>query len=448
MSNNSNGAAQKSLPYFLANYQGRSVAIKRDADYQAGGLTHNTDPSALRIADPQDVTLSTLFSDYGDIEAQISEEIWSDVVSDVKTIEIALEGLNIPEDLPPHPIGVQALTFKPSAIGTVACNAPTPNGCRDPSKSSLEHTGPISINLRTTYRGLISLNGLPESTKVKELKRNVEDVYGTPVALQQLVLCGVPLNDQMELKQIVAVEGEPVDLVLGTRKSTIYVLPAYDRSTGELIPLRGVNIQLSVNRKWECSAFQTAGHALGNHMESRSLAFNVWNESTLFDEERQSEVYWLQWDGRLSHPADSYRSTLAIEYNNSVAVPFEDAEQYIRSIFDSLHITRRELLSQFLSHLNSNKCSYLAIRFLSQADYQKTAVLSIPGQRDAQVIHVVLLYKSLAPESVPLWNSAPPHLDDAAAAWQDKVDPGKILKIEAANRYKPVVVDFTFLEVP
>ncbi|QRV96100.1 ubiquitin family protein [Ceratobasidium sp. AG-Ba] len=448
MLNNSGCADQSRLPYFLVNYQGRSVAIKRDADYQASGLIHNTDPFALRSSDPQDVTLSTLFSDYGDIEAQVSEEIWSDVVGDVKTIEITLEGLNSLEGLVPRSIGVQALTFQPGTVGVVASNTLTPNVLRNLAGSSVGHTGPISISLRTTYRGLIPLGDLPESTKVKDLKRNLEDVYGTPVALQQLVLCGVPLNDQVELKQTVAVEGEPVDLVLGTRKSTIYALPAYDRSTGELIPLRGVNIQLSVNRKWECSAFQTAGHALGNHMESRSLVFSVWNESTLFDEERKSEVYWLQWDGRLSHPADAYQSTLALEYNNSVAVPFEDAERYIRGIFNSLHITRRELLSQFLSHVKSNKCSYLAIRFLSQAEYQKTAVLSIPGQRDAQVIHIVLLYKPLAPESVPLWNSAPPHLDDAATAWQDKVDPGKILQTEAGNRYKPVVVDFTFLEVP
>ncbi|QRV96096.1 ubiquitin family protein [Ceratobasidium sp. AG-Ba] len=472
MSNNVNSPGPAPLPYYLASFKGRIATIKL---IQKSIL-------ALGSLEPQNIIISTSFPDYGDVLAQVSEEIWPDIVGDVKTIEITLEEINGPgiETAPTNE--TTSVTFTPRGLKpevdrtsetnsrqfSVTTSGPTSTpALNDPKGLSTDHTGPLSITLRTTSRDLIPLNDLPESVTVRDVKNNIEARHGIPEVLQDISISGEKLDDDLELKRSAAIKGEPVDLVLHTRKSKIYVLAAYNSPTYRYVPLQNVKLQLSLNRKWEISAFQATCDVLSDHIEHHSWTISLSDVSKLFDHDRESVLHWLQWDGSpstrpsstdlqishdhsalLLHTVESYRSMLTLEFNNSVAVPFDHVENYIRGVFVSLKITRRELLSGLFLQLSSKACSYLAIRFLSQAEYRKAAKLSIPDQTNVQVIHVVLLYKSLDSERVPLWNEAPPHEDDSGAAWQNDIDPEGILKKNPWERYCPVVVDFTFLEIP
>ncbi|KAG8733328.1 hypothetical protein FRC12_018923 [Ceratobasidium sp. 428] len=92
MSNNLLHPDTSNLPYYVATYKGRSVAIKRDPDYQNTIKLVQKSVPKLRSVDGRDVFLSTTLENYGGALVQISEEIWPDIVDQVKVVEVVLEG--------------------------------------------------------------------------------------------------------------------------------------------------------------------------------------------------------------------------------------------------------------------------------------------------------------------------------------------------------------------
>ncbi|KAG8721889.1 hypothetical protein FRC08_009146 [Ceratobasidium sp. 394] len=91
MSNNQTHPGTSNLPYYVATYKSRSVAIKRDPDYQTTIQLVQKSIPKLHPANVQDIFISTTLTNYGDALVQVSEEIWPDIVGDVKTVEITLE---------------------------------------------------------------------------------------------------------------------------------------------------------------------------------------------------------------------------------------------------------------------------------------------------------------------------------------------------------------------
>ncbi|QRV96104.1 ubiquitin family protein [Ceratobasidium sp. AG-Ba] len=469
MSNNLNNLGPAPPPYYLANYQGQVVAIKRDPDYQATIKLIQKYITSLRSADRQDIVISTSFAVYGDVLAQISEEIWPDIVGHVESVEITLEnnsgseglgGTQNPE-IPPAGTNSEARSF--SRTNTQKQMFASVRHSKSSTALLTKHTGPLSVTLRTAYRDLIPLGDLPDSTTSLDLKTMVETRYGIPVALQQLVLSSELLDNERKIKQPGTVNGEPVDLILKTRKSAIYLVPADDRCSPT--PLSHIMIQLSVNRKWECIASGSPNDSPEDHIQSVSWTASLTSEESMYDHGSESEIYWFWWDGspsvalpasnikalnnvsvQLSHTAKTYQPMFELKFNNSVAVPFHNVEKYVSKVLHSWGANRLELISYFLAEVNSKPRSYLAIRFLPQADYKKTANLSIPGQDRITIVHIVLLYKPLNPESVPLWNQASPHESEYASGWKHMNETGRALSQE--YRREAVVVDFTFLEVP
>ncbi|KAG9123099.1 hypothetical protein FRC07_000235, partial [Ceratobasidium sp. 392] len=92
MSNNLASADPPSRPYYVATYQGRAVAIKRDANYENTIKLLQKSIPKLRSADIRDIFISTTIPGYGDTLVQISEDIWPDFVDQVKDVEVTLEG--------------------------------------------------------------------------------------------------------------------------------------------------------------------------------------------------------------------------------------------------------------------------------------------------------------------------------------------------------------------
>ncbi|KAG8762342.1 hypothetical protein FRC12_009092 [Ceratobasidium sp. 428] len=79
------------LPYYVATYKGRAVAIKRDKNYEATIKLIQKSIPKLRSIDVQNIFVSTVLGDYGDALIQISEEIWPDVFENIKMVEITLD---------------------------------------------------------------------------------------------------------------------------------------------------------------------------------------------------------------------------------------------------------------------------------------------------------------------------------------------------------------------
>ncbi|QRW10426.1 polyubiquitin-C [Ceratobasidium sp. AG-Ba] len=393
MSNNSNNPDASPMPYYVARYQGRAVTIKRDPDYQATIKLMQSSIVKLRSLDPQNIIILTRLAEYGDALVQVSKETWADVLSSVKLVEI----MNELDDSEEQQIDRDSAADRSQVVSAGCCY-------------------PISITLRTTYHELIVLDNIPGSATVREMKG-----------------------------------------IIHTRES---------QWTCSAVSVPKFNIHFSVNRKWELSLRQPSDKFPKNPIQSAAWTISTPTTNTVLDSCSNSELRWILWDGspsilypsqnasasteptvQLSPGTESYESILTLEFNNSVAVPFGDIERYVNQVFQSLGLHADDFISDFLSQVQSAPCSHLAIRFLPQSDYQKVALLSIPEQPSARVVHVVLLYKRLNPKSIPLWNSALPVRSDDAQAWKKVVDPQNIVG-GSAGRSVMVVVDFTFLEIP
>ncbi|KAG8705100.1 hypothetical protein FRC09_003159 [Ceratobasidium sp. 395] len=81
-------------PYYVATYKGRTVAIKRDSNYDTTIKIIQNAIHKLRSVDPSDICLSTTLPEYGDTLIQISKEMWPDIVGLIKNVEVTLEELS------------------------------------------------------------------------------------------------------------------------------------------------------------------------------------------------------------------------------------------------------------------------------------------------------------------------------------------------------------------
>ncbi|KAG8705098.1 hypothetical protein FRC09_003157 [Ceratobasidium sp. 395] len=85
-------------PYYVATYNARTVAIKRDPNYDTTIKIIQKTIHKLRCVDPCDICLSTTLPEYGDTLVQITEEMWPDVAGLIKNVEVTLEELSDPGD--------------------------------------------------------------------------------------------------------------------------------------------------------------------------------------------------------------------------------------------------------------------------------------------------------------------------------------------------------------
>ncbi|QRV96110.1 polyubiquitin-C [Ceratobasidium sp. AG-Ba] len=487
MSNNVNPPGSTPLPYYVASYQGRTVAIKRDPDYQATIKLVQKSIAKLRSVDSQDIIISTTLADYGNAVVQISEEIWPDVVGGVKIVEIAVEPSTPLESPAPSQVETRTISFTPRDAEPVTAITAAPTLDESESIASLEYIKPsdssaglgetANVTLRVASQDLVNLDGLSPSANFRDVKNLIEQKYGIPVALQVLETSGSRHADSLKLEQSDARNGVPLDLVLQTRKSIFYILPSYtyqnrsNTSYGHfgsyetcyrLNHLRNVTLQVSVNRKWDLAALGHYGcNSSADLTQSTSWIIDVSTENTLSDPSTKLIFPWIYWDGSSSAcvmssvpdkaeektmqedcTTEFYESMQTMTPNNSVAVPVKEIEGYISGVLKSSVMSRSNILRPLLLHINLQPCSHVAIRFLPQAEYRKAAAISILECPDANVHHLVLLYKRLDAKAASIWDYIPPFYGDQVATWESIINlPAEV------NRSQVAVVDFTFLEI-
>ncbi|KAG8739556.1 hypothetical protein FRC10_005445 [Ceratobasidium sp. 414] len=309
MSNNLASADPSILPYYVATYKGRSVAIKRDAKYETTiNLVQKSIPK-LRTADIQDIFISTTLSDYGGALVQLSEEIWPDVVSYVRTVEITLEG---DDDMTSEPTNMRPWSVTRTArhenAGTTATtdqngqDPATPIASRQHSADSTSPlTGPqdvLSITVRTPSHALLELNDLRSSTKIKAVKSLIEDRYEMPAALQSLDLLGKSLDDSMTLAQSDVTFSSIVDLSVGARQCMIYLCPGSYNTYGQCLSYQNVKVRFSLNRVWELAALRHPTETLPkDYVQSVSWNVDVAENGTLTEHGSGTKLSYLFWDG-------------------------------------------------------------------------------------------------------------------------------------------------------
>ncbi|KAG8762343.1 hypothetical protein FRC12_009093 [Ceratobasidium sp. 428] len=253
MSGSSTHTDKPTSPYYVAIYKGHSVAIRRDADYEATiKLVQNAIPK-LRTVDPHDVFISTILPDYGDLSVQISKDIWSDVVEHIKNADIKLS-----EDLSFD--AVTSVTPNEETIATASqTNSPQAH------QASPESLDPISITIYTAALKVLKFDDISPSITIEELKERIETTYKVPFALQDLILRGTRLKDHKTLAQCSVTTTTSLALIVRWRKPMIYL------SAPHKIIKKKINIQIALNRAWESAALGVSFGEAANRVFTISL---------------------------------------------------------------------------------------------------------------------------------------------------------------------------------
>ncbi|KAG9124009.1 hypothetical protein FRC07_013205 [Ceratobasidium sp. 392] len=447
MSNNRLHPDTSDPPYYVATYKTRSVAIKRDSDYQSTIRLVQKSIPKLRSADAKDIFLFTMLEDYGGALVQISEEIWPDVISRVKTIDrlgawhgllwitaaITQEGgVPFPPPSDPKVLNSQCPgTRTQSALGRNTDNSiPRSTGA----------SGLFSIAVRTPSQKLVELEGLHSSSQIGQIKSLLDTKLGIPTALQRLNLFGERLQDTKTLGQSGVTERTILDLVLNARQSIIYVLPDPKvQPRGQRYVHENIKIQYSSDLAWELSAlFPSRGKPASSSKQSISWNVSVSTDRTFFDHETHTESITIFWDGisQLVHSPTSTTSELhqpiieaslgenlpirapLLDPSNSAAVPTHSLNNYISQSLSSIGFSLRGAHSrQFMSQIHRQNHEYLAIRFILQDKPQTMSSIStVPTT--PKVARVLMLYKGLNDSTAAIWDMSLPRYDQGYQVWK------------------------------
>ncbi|KAF8309817.1 hypothetical protein DL93DRAFT_2062600 [Clavulina sp. PMI_390] len=242
-------------------------------------------------------------------------------------------------------------------------------------------------------------------------------------------------------------------------KPVIYLFPPVGRALH-------ASVSLSLVPEWSFSAVYPIAPVkpIGNHQGER-ITWNVEVKpgGDMIDKSSQLEVSYLFWEAHtnvgkpLSPPASRPASpvdaaaaangledftplTASLLPSNSVLITFDEVTTYIdRSLkMLDLHVeARTSFITYWLPALSAHK--FIALRFVSQASYERAAQLDVTPKPDV-VERIFMLFQGLTREaaSAPEWLTATERAEEDVRLWRDIVglqgEPGTLMKDESLFR--------------
>ncbi|KAG8767528.1 hypothetical protein FRC12_006197 [Ceratobasidium sp. 428] len=342
MSNNFNHPDTISPSYYVAKYQGRAVAIKRNESYEATITLLQKLIPKLRSVNTQDIFISTTLPGYGDTLVQIGEDMWPELVGQVKDVEITMED--------PDDVG-DANSRQSSATNSSVNNGVQEQiSIRSPTTIMAGSPEPISITILTTSQGFFTFDDLRLSTTIGEIKNRVETEHHIPAILQDLELLGGSLQDPMTLAQCGVADKFTLGLFLNTRQTVICF---HTKTPNREPPIGGITLEIQPSLSWELATLHPSVK-IPSECCAQSM---VWNIDVAAYRQREHgcwkvAVPRILWDGisarspvvgplglphdldRTSAEIDPHSSMTMIRPDNSVAVPVDQMHSYIKLVCD------------------------------------------------------------------------------------------------------------------
>ncbi|KAG8753434.1 hypothetical protein FRC12_011546 [Ceratobasidium sp. 428] len=463
MSNNLIHPEALVTPYFVAKYQGRAVAIKRNESYEATIQHLQKSIPKLRSTDIQDIFMATTLPDYGDALIQISEDMWPGFVGWVKEVEVTMEDPNEVDDtVGPRPSGANADL---GSVGAQVQVTPTQVISSD-ATITVNSFGPISLTILTTSQISFTLNDLPRSTTIGQIKSRIEAEQDIPADLQNLEFLGGPLQDHMTLLQCGLVNDSVLSLFLDTKRQTVICFPQAQKP-----PYENITLQIQLNRSWE---LMTLHPSVQTPSEDRVQTM-LWNVDVtgygeIYDRHSGQKVRCLLWDGisaRLPTPSDPpqpnvlqdqsldraamHSSMIAVQPGNSVVVPINHAHSYISRVcgrrFSFVYTAPDFLTQRFCKWPKSSSYTHVALRFLSQADYQSIEPLTVSQGSNVYVYRLLVLCRRLSHPAALIWGTVHPlyYENSVVTSWDEIIESQPIIK---GSGYPPLsALEVTCIEV-
>ncbi|KAG9122326.1 hypothetical protein FRC07_001361 [Ceratobasidium sp. 392] len=473
MSNNLASTDKSDLPYYVATFKGRFVAIKRDVDYQNTIKLVQKSIPKLRAADSRDIFISTSLSDYSDAMVQISEEIWPDIVSSVKTVEIALEG-DDDESLDLATTRTGSVTWNPRLEGVTGQSllsqtlTSSIRATKAPNNRPIHPGTIISATVRTPSQKLLEFGDLRSTTTIREVKLLIETEHNVPAALQILRLATKHLDDSKTLAHYDISSSTIIDLIVNARKSMIYLIPgweapqAYGYQYGRRrATYQNVEVQLSLNQSWEVAAHRLSrGLPSKDYIHTAAWTVDVAPDKRLWEQSSKAEMTYLFWDGitHLARPPQGPLIELSpsdrngspsfplLDPQNSVAVELSQLESYLKNVFRSFGFDTGVNLGHCATWLKQTSYEYLALRFVPEVECKETASLSVSLPTDL-IARVLVLYKGLDAVSAEAWNNTGPSAAQGAIIWKEICGTTSVYLTNNSNYLQLGVIEISWMEV-
>ncbi|KAG9079764.1 hypothetical protein FS749_008251 [Ceratobasidium sp. UAMH 11750] len=206
-----------------------------------------------------------------------------------------------------------------------------------------------------------------------------------------------------------------------------------------------IRVRLSLVNTWEFSALYPPAPIMFETFQNIDNAQSVtWNvdakpDGTLFDHRTGRKVSYLFWEAETkpalplspacSHPGSPVQDPTGgfnparpiITATNSVLLPFDKLTGYIDDALMSLGLHtegRCSFITYWLPHLQRHK--HVALRFLTQAEYETAAPLSITPAPDVTT-RVFMLFRGVEESELGAWVEAIAESAKDPSAWRDVV---------------------------
>ncbi|KAH9960158.1 hypothetical protein BC827DRAFT_1133568 [Russula dissimulans] len=312
------------------------------------------------------------------------------------------------------------------------------DGGEDKQKGSSHdiQTGNVTLpsHIRPTSDPLEIGEAGPLRKKFSRLREIVGAKIGNALSNCGLNPRGANLGDDLTLTDYDAAAGDsitiapapvitPRHLQAAPKKPVIYLYPPSS------IP--NVTVDLHLTSCWQFSAVYpspqtTTGIPLGEHSTAQSLTWAVAAEpdGTLVERTTGVEISYLYWEARTAagsqlvtpdgsraaSPVDDTEtfdpSRPSVDPGDSVVLPIGKVAGYLDTVLKALTLhteARTSFITYWLPDLLKHE--YIALRFLSQASYERAAEMHISPTPDV-VTRVFMLFRGVAKSDIGLWEQA------------------------------------------
>ncbi|KAG1852767.1 hypothetical protein DFJ58DRAFT_703778 [Suillus subalutaceus] len=349
----------------------------------------------------------------------ITAETWDKVIDLLTSVEVTRAEIPLPVPLLPSNAGAISLPGNQSAAGS----APQPE---DNGHDGLSTDGKVMLQLVLPSGDIVSVT-VKRAARVQKLVDIAARKSGSCPTNYMAVWLGSRLHHENSIGSYGIEDGEFINFWIQQvgGKPVIYLYSPSDVD---------VSVKLSLSPEWSFSAiypFVTPKQEYGQHVE--------WNVRThqdgnLTEKNSGLDISYLFWEAKTN--SDAFPRSPASEPQSvgvfsptsstlgdadSIVVSVDEVTIYLDKSLKALGL-HTEARTSFITYWLPSilKHEYIALRFVPQPAYERTASLSISPQPDV-VTRIFMLFRGICKEHLTDWSNAQIQAEKDVGWWADVV---------------------------